>query len=153
MGLQIVCFSGGRGGVRQSLELFFQRLGLKIQSLGLIFQSLGLKFRIKQYKEKWLFLSFSARLALPLPPLGVTQSLFGAHAFPRRQGQLLTHQSNSTIMAYVISDDCIACGTCIDECPSGAISEGAKYSIDPSVCVDCGTCADVCPSGAIAPGE
>ncbi|MDY4567861.1 MAG: 4Fe-4S binding protein, partial [Alloprevotella sp.] len=38
-------------------------------------------------------------------------------------------------------------------CPSGAISEGEKYSIDPSVCVDCGTCADVCPSGAIAPGE
>ena len=24
-------------------------------------------------------------------------------------------------MAYVIGDDCIACGTCIDECPSGAI--------------------------------
>ena len=24
-------------------------------------------------------------------------------------------------MAYVISDDCIACGTCIDECPVGAM--------------------------------
>ena len=29
-------------------------------------------------------------------------------------------------MAYVIGDDCIACGTCIDERPSGAISEGEK---------------------------
>ena len=33
-------------------------------------------------------------------------------------------------MAYVIGDDCVACGTCIDECPVGAISEGEKYSID-----------------------
>lgn len=55
-------------------------------------------------------------------------------------------------MAYVISDDCVACGTCIGECPSGAISEGdTKYNIDPDICVDCGTCADVCPSGAISP--
>ena len=37
-------------------------------------------------------------------------------------------------MAYVISDDCIACGTCIDECPVGAISEGDKYSINPDMC-------------------
>ena len=27
-------------------------------------------------------------------------------------------------MAYVIGDDCVACGTCIDEGPVGAISEG-----------------------------
>lgn len=53
-------------------------------------------------------------------------------------------------MAYKISTDCIACGTCIDECPMGAISEGEHYSIDPDVCTECGTCADVCPSGAIA---
>jgi ferredoxin len=53
-------------------------------------------------------------------------------------------------MAYKISNDCIACGTCIDECPMGAISEGEHYSIDPDVCTECGTCADVCPSGAIS---
>ena len=56
-------------------------------------------------------------------------------------------------MAYVISDDCIACGTCIDECPVEAISEGDIYSINPDVCTDCGTCADVCPSEAIHPAN
>ncbi len=55
-------------------------------------------------------------------------------------------------MAYVISNDCIACGTCIDECPVGSISEGEKYSIDPDLCTECGTCADVCPSEAISLG-
>ena len=59
---------------------------------------------------------------------------------------------NITTMAYVISDDCVACGTCIDECPQGAISEGEKYSINPELCIDCGSCASVCPSEAIHEG-
>jgi ferredoxin len=53
-------------------------------------------------------------------------------------------------MAYVISDDCIACGTCIGECPVEAIHEGEKYSIDADACIDCGTCAGVCPTEAIS---
>ena len=56
-------------------------------------------------------------------------------------------------MAYVIGDACIACGTCIDECPVSAISEGDQYSIDPDACIDCGTCAGVCPMDAIAPED
>jgi len=52
-------------------------------------------------------------------------------------------------MAHVITDDCIACGTCIDECPDNAISEGDIYKIDPELCTDCGSCVDVCPSEAI----
>ena len=54
-------------------------------------------------------------------------------------------------MAYVINEDCIACGTCIDECPVSAISEGDIYKIDPDTCTDCGTCADACPTEAIHP--
>ncbi len=68
----------------------------------------------------------------------------------KKKAVLLHSHLNITTMAYKISTDCIACGTCIDECPMGAISEGEIYSIDPDVCTECGTCADVCPSGAIS---
>ena len=57
--------------------------------------------------------------------------------------------SNLKIMAYKITDSCVACGTCIDECPVGAISEGDIYVIDPDTCVGCGTCAGACPNEAI----
>lgn len=54
------------------------------------------------------------------------------------------------VMAYKISEDCAACGTCIDECPVGAISAGDIFSIDPKKCEDCGTCEEICPVGAIS---
>lgn len=56
-------------------------------------------------------------------------------------------------MAYKISDECIACGSCISECPENAISEGDIYVIDPELCKDCGKCVQVCPVDAIAPAE
>ncbi len=51
-------------------------------------------------------------------------------------------------MAYVITDDCVACGSCAAECPSDAIKEGDIYVITDQ-CVECGACVDACPSGAI----
>ena len=52
-------------------------------------------------------------------------------------------------MAYVINDECIACGACADGCPVNAISEGeGKYVIAADDCIDCGACADACPLGA-----
>ncbi|MDD2393465.1 MAG: 4Fe-4S binding protein [Eubacteriales bacterium] len=55
-------------------------------------------------------------------------------------------------MAYVISDACIACGSCEGECPVSAISAGdGIYVIDPETCIDCGACASACPVDAISP--
>ncbi|MBN2415736.1 4Fe-4S binding protein [bacterium] len=55
-------------------------------------------------------------------------------------------------MAHKISDECISCGACADECPVEAISEGDdQYVIDADVCTDCGACVEVCPVEAISP--
>ena len=54
-------------------------------------------------------------------------------------------------MAYVISDDCVSCGSCAAQCPVEAISEGAEhYEINPDICVECGACAAQCPAEAIS---
>ena len=65
-----------------------------------------------------------------------------------------TNQQNlkKLIMAYVITDRCIACGTCQPVCPVEAISEGEIYHIDPDTCISCGSCAAVCPNDAIEEG-
>ena len=57
------------------------------------------------------------------------------------------------IMAYVINDTCVSCGSCAGECPVNAISQGdGKYVIDADACISCGTCAGVCPTGDISVG-
>jgi len=55
-------------------------------------------------------------------------------------------------MAYVIDDSCIACGACMADCPTDAISEGDIYVIDAETCIDCGVCASACPTGSIKEG-
>ena len=57
-------------------------------------------------------------------------------------------------MTYVISDECVSCGSCEPECPVNAISQGENiYEIDPEKCTDCGACAAVCPVECIKPGS
>jgi len=51
-------------------------------------------------------------------------------------------------VAFKITDECLACGACLDECPSDAIEEGDSYKINDQ-CVECGLCIDACPSDAI----
>ncbi len=56
-------------------------------------------------------------------------------------------------MAFVISDDCLSCGSCAAQCPAEAISMGAlHFEIDPDKCLSCGACAAQCPAEAIHEG-
>ncbi len=59
-------------------------------------------------------------------------------------------------MALLITDECIACDACVDECPNEAISEGDPiYVIDPDRCTECvghydePACVAVCPVDCI----
>lgn len=53
-------------------------------------------------------------------------------------------------MAYVITEDCIICGTCWHICPTNSIMEYEDtYKINEGTCVECGACVKVCPNAAI----
>jgi ferredoxin len=49
-------------------------------------------------------------------------------------------------MAHKITEACLACGTCVPECPVEAITEGDPiYIIDAGKCTDCGARASARP--------
>lgn len=54
--------------------------------------------------------------------------------------------------AKINKEECTGCGTCVEECPSEAITineeEGCAV-VDEEECVDCGACEETCPSEAI----
>ena len=53
-------------------------------------------------------------------------------------------------MAFVITDECLSCGSCAAQCPAEAIDMGdLHYEIDADKCVECGSCAAQCPADAI----
>jgi ferredoxin len=61
-------------------------------------------------------------------------------------------QERRCAMATMITEDCISCGACEDECPNTAISMGAEiFVIDPALCTECvgffdeQMCAAACP--------
>lgn len=44
--------------------------------------------------------------------------------------------------------DCVKCGKCVANCPTGAIPADRPYATDPEVCISCGRCIHVCSTGA-----
>jgi NADH-quinone oxidoreductase subunit F len=55
------------------------------------------------------------------------------------------------IITYSVTDDCIGCTLCAQNCPADAIEMKPyeKHEIDPAKCIRCGTCKSVCPSDTI----
>ncbi|HHH37004.1 MAG TPA: YfhL family 4Fe-4S dicluster ferredoxin [Epsilonproteobacteria bacterium] len=60
-------------------------------------------------------------------------------------------------MALIITDECIACDACREECPNEAIEENDPiYIIDPDRCTECvghydePSCIAVCPVDCIS---
>jgi NADH-quinone oxidoreductase subunit F len=55
------------------------------------------------------------------------------------------------LIRYDITDACIGCTICAQECPVSAIpfSPYEKHVIDQSICTKCDTCRIVCPEDAI----
>ena len=51
--------------------------------------------------------------------------------------------------------ECVACGTCLEECHVSAISiyKGVRAVVDSLKCAGCGKCAEVCPAGVITVGK
>ncbi len=50
---------------------------------------------------------------------------------------------------------CIQCDTCVDVCPTAAISkdeEAGWITVDRDKCIACGTCVETCPIGAMRMG-
>lgn len=50
---------------------------------------------------------------------------------------------------YLITDECIGCGTCAESCPQRCITGGTPYRIQSEHCLHCGACFENCPVNAI----
>lgn len=54
------------------------------------------------------------------------------------------------MVAKIIKEECVGCGTCVDACPEAAIEMEDEFAkVDESRCKDCSDCVDACPTQAI----
>ncbi len=51
---------------------------------------------------------------------------------------------------YYITDECIACGKCVEVCPQDCIIlDSTHYVIEQEHCLHCGNCMTICPVNAV----
>lgn len=91
------------------------------------------------------------------PALPLMLQLF-LKALPRLQPNFtpLPRLASVPLGAVQADDRCTACGRCIDQCPTKALSLkpfGSNQLLEfrPDACIGCDHCADICPEQAITP--
>lgn len=50
---------------------------------------------------------------------------------------------------FVITEECMQCGTCAEVCPQEAVQESCPYEIVQKNCLHCGRCFEHCPVHAV----
>ncbi|MFX1316854.1 MAG: hydrogenase iron-sulfur subunit [Promethearchaeota archaeon] len=88
-------------------------------------------------------------------PKDIRETVTQASAAAGRCGNLLSEDEFHVepLYAFVDTNKCTSCGTCVSRCPYGAISVDREKKtparIIPVLCKGCGTCAADCPTNAI----
>jgi NAD-dependent dihydropyrimidine dehydrogenase PreA subunit len=64
-------------------------------------------------------------------------------------------KGGAKMVAVINREKCDGCETCVEACPSEAITigEDKKAKVDAEECVDCEACVDECPNEAISMSE
>ncbi len=67
-------------------------------------------------------------------------------------GSMNTVSENAWDVPVIDRDLCIACGSCVEYCPGGAVRivDGKAAVVDAAACSYCTDCEAICPVGAIS---
>ena len=124
-------------------------------------QSLKFEGRVKKVGKEWLEKVFVDNPGMNEVYPGETRLILDAFLIYEGSGEwfdLLHHPINRETFSYgteevragfQIMDNCIGCGSCINVCPQGCISEGIPFHIEAEHCLHCGACREVCPADAV----
>lgn len=72
---------------------------------------------------------------------------------PIHRISLAMGKETERVAGFMITAQCIGCGTCLDVCPQSAIDEGVPCKIRQENCLHCGNCYENCPVQAIIKRE
>jgi len=112
------------------------------------FHEAHMKLRPVDFASEGLFLCGTAHA-----PKFIGETISQANAVAGRAASILSRKRMplSSQTAWVDSNRCISCMTCVHVCPYGApgIGENNRARVERAVCMGCGSCASECPARAI----